>query len=455
MLHCLVLTEAAPCENERIRQLLTANQGFRCETHTWDAFSLESLQAWDGDVIVAHADRSMTGLLGLADWVSRYGCRPPVFAILSEDMPEDLLQKVGEIADDFMFAPVRPPELRRRLARLLGSSPSDPQALETLLVQEAALKHFFVGCHPRLMQVLHQIPRVARSDAPVLLTGETGTGKELCARALHHLSPRRAGPFVAVECGALPEHLVENELFGHSRGAFTDAHSEQKGLVAMADGGTLFLDEVDSLSLAAQAKLLRFLQERTFKPLGADRFARSNVRMVAATNRDLEQWIREQRFRSDLYFRINVLRLELPALRDRRSDIPLLAKHFLESPAEETETYTKSLSASALRALEQHDWPGNVRELFNVLERAKINAPRRTILPVHLGIAFRPRHSNDTPIRFKEARARALEGFERSYVVQMLRKHQGNITRGAREAGKDRRAFGRLVKKYSIDRLNP
>jgi two-component system response regulator GlrR len=454
MPHCLVLTEAAPRENERIRELLTADQGFRCETHTWDAFSLESLQAWEGDVIVAHADRSTTRLLGLADWVSRYGCRAPLFAILSEDTPEDLLRRVGEIADDFMFAPIRPPELRRRLARLLGPSPSDPQALEKLLIQEATLKHF-VGCHPRLMQVLRQIPRIARSDAPVLLIGETGTGKELCARAVHHLSPRKAGPFVAVECGALPEHLVENELFGHSRGAFTDAHSEQKGLVAMADGGTLFLDEVDSLSLAAQAKLLRFLQERTFKPLGADRFARSNVRLVAATNRDLEQWIREQRFRSDLYFRINVLRLELPPLRDRRSDIPLLAKHFLESPAEETGTYTKSLSASALRALEQHDWPGNVRELFNVLERARINAPGRTILPAHFGIAFRPRDSNDTPIRFKEARARALEGFERSYVAQMLRKHQGNITRGAREAGKDRRAFGRLVKKYSIDRLNP
>lgn len=455
MPHHLMLIETAPHGTDgTLRGLLTPDQGFLCEARSWDLFQFELLERSRADMIVAEADAEARHLLRLADWTHKHACRMPVLAVFSEDMPEGVLQTAGEAVDDFMFTPVRASELRQRLMRLLGDSPNNPKAVEQFLLEEAGLDHF-VGRHPGFVQMVQRIPLLARSDAPVLLTGETGTGKELCARAIHHLSPRKGGPFVPVECGALPEHLVENELFGHSRGAYTDAHSDQKGLVAMANGGTLFLDEIDSLSLAAQAKLLRFLQERTYKPLGSDRFTHSQVRVIAATNRDLEACIREQRFRSDLYFRINVLRLELQPLRERRDDIRLLSLRFLQDFAEESGTRPKSLSPRALRMLEQYHWPGNVRELMNLLQRAVVLAPGREILPIHLGLPGSSPASGNGSLLFNEARAAALKEFERAYVEEMLRKHQGNITRGAREAGKDRRAFGRLVKKYNIDRLNP
>lgn len=454
MPHRLMLIGAASSGgNGTLRGLLASGSGFTCETRAWESFQPESIEGWQGDLVLAEADAESAGLLRLVSWMRGRACGIPMLVILSEDTTEGVIKTVGEVVDDFMFAPVRGPELRHRLARLLGPERNDPQAVEAQLLEQAALTHF-VGHDAGFVQMVQRIPLMARSSVPVLLVGETGTGKELCARAIHHLSPRKAGPFVPVECGALPEHLVENELFGHSRGAYTDARYDQKGLVTMAEGGTLFLDEIDSLSLAAQSKLLRFMQERTYKALGADRFAYSNVRIVAATNRDLELCIREHRFRNDLYFRLNVLRLELPPLRERRCDIPLLAEHFLRSLAEETGTHAKQLSSSALLLLEQYDWPGNIRELMNVLQRAAILAPGCKILPAHLGAPLQSSEMGDGALPFKRARAQALEKFERTYVEQVLLRHQGNITRSAQEAGKDRRAFGRLVKKYRIDRLN-
>ena len=213
--------------------------------------------------------------------------------------------------------------------------PQDPRSLDEeravldKLNRDIALAKF-VGQDRAFLAVVQRIPLVASAPNPVLILGETGTGKELCARAIHHLSERRRAPFIPVDCGVLPDHLLENELFGHVRGAFTDAHSHQRGLVGMAKGGTLFLDEIDSLSAAAQKKLLRLLEENTFKPLGADHFECADVRIVAATNASLEQLVGEKRFRADLYFRLNVLRLLMPALRHRRSDIPRLAQHFVQ-----------------------------------------------------------------------------------------------------------------------------
>jgi DNA-binding NtrC family response regulator len=292
---------------------------------------------------------------------------------------------------------------------------------------------------------------VARSGAPLLITGETGTGKELCARAVHHLSCRRDFPFIPVDCSAMPDQLFENEVFGHVRGAFTDAHSEQKGLVAMAEKGTLFLDEIDSLSLPAQAKLLRFLQERAYKPLGADRFVRADVHVMTATNQDLEPSVQDGRFRRDLYFRLNVIELQLPPLRERRTDVELLANHFIRSFTA-PETGGKRLSAAALRKLVLHEWPGNVRELSNVIQRAFVFCESAQILPWHISFPGTATASDVLEEDFRRARRRAVESFERGFVEESLRKHHGNVTRAALDAGKDRRAFGRLVKKYRIDR---
>jgi DNA-binding NtrC family response regulator len=286
----------------------------------------------------------------------------------------------------------------------------------------------------------------------VLITGETGTGKELFAHAIHSLSKRKSGPFIPVDCGSLPEQLAENELFGHCRGAFTDAHRDQRGLAAMAEDGTLFLDEVDALSLANQAKLLRFLQEGTYRALGAERFMRSNARVIAASNQSIEDRVQQGHFRSDLYFRLNVLRLHLPPLRERREDIVLLARHFLDHEFA-SEPLRKSFSAAAIHKIESHSWPGNVRELFNAVQRAAVCSRGQSITPHDIPLANEGATAESNVISgegFQRARRRAIEQFERVYVENLLARHSGNVTRAASEAGKERRSFGKLVKKYNL-----
>ncbi len=384
----------------------------------------------------------------------------PVFAVLPEQPGETLLRLTAELAADFVISPARRDEIHQRIARILGEPPTEVGALQNRLIDEIGLEHL-VGRDPAFLRLIAQIPLVARSDRPVLITGETGTGKELCARAVHHLGKRRDFPFIPIDCGAVPDQLFENELFGHDRGAYTDAHRDQRGLIAMAEGGTLFLDEIDSLSASAQAKLLRFLQERTYRPLGGDRFLRANVNVLAATNRDLEALVSGQKFRADLFFRLSVLRLHMIPLRERRDDIPLLARHFLDAICAEDRVPCKVLAPSALVELCRQAWPGNVRELHNVVQRAFIYTQGTQLLPVHIASAQTgpageaddlAGRAGEAGSGFRAARARAIEAFERQYVIEMLKEHKGNITQAARGAGQDRRAFGRLVKRHGIDR---
>jgi DNA-binding NtrC family response regulator len=371
-------------------------------------------------------------------------------AVLSGDCGEDLIRAASQVADDFVLSPVSPVELRERLARLLGPLGDDINAIHRGIREKLALAQI-VGRDGAFARVIAQLPMIASSDAPILITGETGTGKELCAHAIHLLSRRNGGPFIPVDCGAVPDHLAENELFGHARGAYTDAHADQRGLVSMADSGTLLLDEIDGLSHATQGKLLRFLQESTYRPLGSDRFARADVRIIASTNHDLEALVQDKHFRSDLYFRLNVLRLHLPPLRERRGDIELMARHFLKSLSAPAQA--KTISPAAVRKLENHEWPGNVRELFNHIQRAFIlSGASQVILPSHIMLPDVGETSDDQGSNFQRARRQTIESFEQRFVTDMLRKHQGNITHAAEKAGKDRRDFGRLIKKYGIRR---
>jgi DNA-binding NtrC family response regulator len=379
----------------------------------------------------------------------------PTLAVLPAEAPQ-LLPEASSAVDDFVVWPLRQGELRQRLLRLVGTG-SDPDAMRRRLMTDLGLAQL-VGEDPAFVRVMEKIPALSRCDGPILITGETGTGKELCARAVHHLGKRSRFPFIPVDCGAIPDHLFENELYGHARGAFTDAREEQRGLAAMAEGGTLFLDEIDSLSLAAQGKLLRFIQELTYRPLGAERFVKANLGVVAASNRDVERCVRERVLRADLYFRLNVLRLHLPPLRERPADIERLARHFLDSLGERTGA-RKTVSPAAMAKLAQHDWPGNVRELFNVLQRGQAFSRGPQILPHDLALGGEPTADAPPPViagllqsPFRRARAQAVAAFERAYVEEALRHHHGNVTRAALAAHKDRRAFGRLVKKYSIDR---
>jgi DNA-binding NtrC family response regulator len=254
----------------------------------------------------------------------RTGNRTPILQLVSEDAARPGREFLADGGDDFVLWPCSAPELEFRIHRLVGRLGRSSHALRRILDEEIPSANL-IGTDPIFLNAIAQLPRFARCEAPICVTGETGTGKELCARAIHHLSRRKVRPFVAVDCGALPDQLFENEMFGHTRGAYTDAHRDSSGLVAMAEGGTLFLDEIDSLSLPAQAKLLRLLQEQSYRPLGSGNTISSDVRIVAATNCDLDAARKAQAFRSDLYFRLNVLRLRLPALRDRPGDIEQLA----------------------------------------------------------------------------------------------------------------------------------
>jgi DNA-binding NtrC family response regulator len=384
-------------------------------------------------------------------WLQDHPITTPTLAVLARNSEGNLLQAASQVVDDFVLWPTSPEEFLGRLFRILAPEKVGIESARSRVIEATGLRQF-VGREPVFVHVIEKLPLLANTKVPVLITGETGTGKELCARAIHHLSERRNFPFIPVECGALPDHLFENELFGHVRGAFTDAHADQKGLVAMADGGTLFLDEIDALSPAAQTKLLRFLEERTYRPLGGDKFVQASVNVITATNCDLESSVRAKQFRSDLYFRLNVLRLHLPPLRERPGDIELLAQHFLESLCEPSGPPNKSFSALALQKLALYDWPGNVRELVNVVQRAAALSPGVRILPCHIVLSISTHDSELHRENFGQAKVRAIATFEKTYVEELLGKHRGNITRAAAEAQKDRRAFGRLVKKYGIER---
>jgi two-component system response regulator HydG len=307
-----------------------------------------------------------------------------------------------------------------------------------------------IGKNRAFLEVLELGETVAPTDSTILLSGESGTGKEVIARYLHGLSPRSEGPFFSINCGALPESLLESELFGHVKGSFTGAVKDKEGLLVAAEGGTFFLDEIGEMSPATQVKLLRALQEREVIPVGATEAVSVDVRIIAATNRDLEEEIRKGSFRSDLYYRLNVIALHLPPLRDRKEDIPLLAKYFLAREEERHEgTGNLVISEEARDALVAYDWPGNVRELENALERAVVVAGGREIASEHLPNrvleAPKPRlvedaHPPNPP----------LEVIERAYIEWVLRAEGGNKSRAAEVLGIDPSTLYRKLNRYGL-----
>jgi DNA-binding NtrC family response regulator len=295
----------------------------------------------------------------------------------------------------------------------------------------------------------------ARSDAAVLLSGETGTGKELAARAIHYLSDRAAGPFVAVNCGSLTDTLLEDELFGHEKGAFTDARHPRLGLIAQANRGTLFLDEIDSLTVRGQVAMLRVLQDKVYRPLGSQREHHAEVRIVAASNARLPALVECGAFRADLFYRLCVFAVALPPLRERREDIVPLAKHFLNKHLPADVAVAPALSGAAQDTLRSFHWPGNVRELENAMIRAVRLCDGDTIERAHLGLAPAPPPPELAVGRsesegFQIQKIAAIRRFEHDYVTRLLAEAGGNITRAARIAGTDRRDLGKLLKKHGL-----
>lgn len=314
----------------------------------------------------------------------------------------------------------------------------------------------FVGKSAQYHKIVNKVSRVAKCRAPVLIEGETGTGKELLARALHYLSDDKSRGFVPINCAAIPDNLLESELFGHEKGAFTHAQQRHQGLIELAEGGTLFLDEVDSLSAKAQTALLRFLQSGEVRAVGSCKIRQANVRIVAASNTPLADKVKQQSFREDLYFRLNVLNLQVPPLRNRTDDIEILAQHMLARFEQQYGKSHKLLHPDLLNWLKQQSWPGNVRELENYLLRRYLLSDITILgmedgqtLPHHIGAKVDT--TSLTELSFQQAKDRVVDDFAENYITAMLTKTSGNVTRAAELAGKERRAFGRLIKKYHIN----
>ena len=369
----------------------------------------------------------------------------PVLVVVDEAEPDEMMKWLRESAADFLTKPLKKIDVLPRVWRLLDqSSESETQLLR---VKELGMKQL-VGESKTFLSEIEKLPVVAKCDASVLISGETGTGKEVCARAIHYLSRRAGGSFLPVNCGAIPVELIENELFGHVSGAFTGAKTSRRGLIDEANGGTLFLDEIDCLPLMAQVKLLRFLQEKEYRPLGATKTLKADVRVIAATNVNCEAAVREGKIRQDLYYRLNVIQLKLPLLRDRSEDIPLLAHHFLNKYATEFNKQVSGFSPDAIRKLILYEWPGNVRELEHVIMRAVVLSTKPIICAASISIS----ESETLPPSesFQEAKNRMVEQFEKTYIKGLLLSNHCNISKSAKAAQKNRRAFWELIRKHHI-----
>lgn len=368
-----------------------------------------------------------------------------VVVISGQGEKENALKAIGEGAYDFFCKPVNVEELKTIIGRAfqVGRLEREFQAQQ----QEFATEGFadMLGKSPAIKQVFSTIRKLDNADAPVLVLGESGTGKEVVALTIHRRGPRAKGPFVAINCGAIPETLIESELFGHERGAFTGAHTARPGRVEMAEGGTLFLDEIGELPLAMQVKLLRFLQEQQIERIGGRKPIQVNTRVIAATNVNIEKAMTEGTFREDLYYRLAVVVIKLPPLRERDTDVVVLAEAFLKRFGSEQGKGRLKFSKEALIALQQYSWPGNVRELENRVKRAVIMCEDQRVTPENLSLVS---GSAGGALNLREAR----DQLERDMLTKALRRHRGKISPAAAELGISRPTFYEMMEKLGIQK---
>jgi two-component system response regulator HydG len=446
-----------------IRLVMTANltrEGYDVDTAEDGLEAITKVETRDFDaVILDHQMPNLTGmefLSRLRSGVPADAPDVPVIVITAYGTIEMAVQAMKDGAYSYLTKPIRYEDLslqvknaveRHRLTREVRTLRDE--------VEDRYQFGNIIGRNPRMQEVFQTIRTVADTDATVLIHGESGTGKELIARAIHYNSGRKDKPFVVVSCSALPETLLESELFGHEKGAFTGAIRRRVGRFEMAEGGTVFLDEIGEMSVPVQLKLLRVLQEREIERVGGNQTIKVDVRVIAATHRDLQQAMREHQFRQDLFYRLNVVPLKLPSLRERLDDVPLLAAHFLKKYAEKNQRPVKGFSADALEALGGYSYPGNVRELENMIERAVIMEKDDTIQRSALGQAATGRQvlsetMGDDPGPFRQVKTRIVEQFEREYLSRLLTLYKGNLSRSSRHAGMNIKNFHEKMAKYGI-----
>jgi DNA-binding NtrC family response regulator len=417
-------------DRDSLRRMLDralSGEGYAVETAASGEEALALIAERQYDLVLT--DLKLPGISGLDVLRGSRQVKPdlPVVVLTAYGTVHTAVEAMKEGAVDFLEKPVEIDDLFELVASVVGETTEE-------ISFSVAGGPTIVGQHPRVRTAFKLLERVARTDSTVLLTGESGTGKELFARALHALSPRGQGPFVAVNCAAIPETLIENELFGHEKGAFTGAHRRQSGRFEVAKGGTLLLDEIGELPMAIQAKVLRVLEERTFERVGGSKTLNADVRLVAATNRNLAAMAEEGGFRADLFYRLEVFPIELPPLRDRASDIPLLAQHLLDRIAKRQKLTRRQLTEGAQEILSSHHWPGNVRQLSNVLERAMI--------------------VNDSA-RLGAAEVRPLlsalgGGNDRQRICEALSQSKGDKQQAAGLLGISYRTLQRRIKEYDL-----
>ncbi|WP_372613768.1 two-component system response regulator GlrR [Halomonas sp.] len=415
------------------------SRGYRVTTAESGRQALKALETDRPDLVLT--DLRMDEMDGLALFREIQRRIPGLAVILLTahgSIPE-AVSATREGVFSFLTKPVDRDELFAAIDEALVQTPG------TLSEGDEAWRSAIITRNPGMERILEQAKMVAGSDVSVLITGPSGSGKELLASAIHQASTRADQPFVAINCGALPEQLLESELFGHAKGAFTGAVSDHQGLFQAADGGTLFLDEIGDMPLALQVKLLRALQERQVRPLGSTQSVPIDVRLISATHRDLDQAMQEGEFREDFYYRLNVVNLRLPALKERPEDVPLLAKHLVVQAAKRHKPFVKGFSPEALNLLASSAWPGNVRQLVNVVEQC-VALTSSAMIPEALVSQALATEDHALPT-FSDARA----AFERSYLIKVLKITEGNVTQAARIAGRNRTDFYKLLARHDLE----
>ncbi len=425
----------------RLLSLRLTAAGYQVSAVTSAESALTQLEIEHPQLVLS--DVRLPGRDGLAlfDEIRRQHPTLPVILLTAHGTIPDAVEATARGVFSYLTKPYDSRELLEKIAQALAlsASPTVPSASS-----DESWRAEIISRSNRMAELLAEARMVAKSDASVLLRGDSGTGKELLARAIHRASGRANNPFVAINCGAIPEALLESELFGHVKGAFTDAVTNHKGLFQQADGGTLLLDEIGDMPLALQVKLLRVLQERAVRPLGASQSTAVDVRIISATHRDLDAAMRAGQFREDLYYRLNVVTLSLPPLSARREDIPLLANHFLQKLAGKYDKRLSGFAPEALKVLAAAPWPGNVRQLYNVVEQvcALSSSP---LIPLSL-----VQRALRIPTVEVQTYAQAKQRFERDYLVGLLKLTDGNVADAARLADRNRTEFYRLLQKYEL-----
>jgi DNA-binding NtrC family response regulator len=453
----ILVVDDEPDMVETVARILT-HLGHEPVTATEGGAAVELLERERPDLVLT--DLRMPGMDGLEvlKEVKRIDPEAPVVLFTAHATIQTAVEAIKAGAFDYITKPFTADQLQVVIERALTQRrlQEENRRLKEQL-QESYRFENIIGRSLPMLQVFEVVRKVARSEANVLIVGESGTGKELVARSIHVNSARAAKPFIPVDCASLPENLLESELFGHEKGAFTGAHMARPGLFEYGNGGTVFLDEVGDLGGNLQAKLLRVLQERQIRRVGSNKFIPVDVRVISATNRDLAEGVKRGDFREDLFYRLNVISIPLPPLRDRKGDIPLIAHHYFQKYVASSGKKITGISLEALALLEAHSWPGNVRELQNVIERAVVLAEKETLLPEDLpehirareADALRPESRADLPM--KRAKDEWNRAFEKEYLLSLLKRHQGNISQAARAAGVDRKTIHRLLKKHDLE----